>query len=383
VSELLGTAATIAGVLADIGLVQGVFGWFAVRGFASASAPPFSEASLPSVTILKPLHGDEPLLEEALASFCAQDYPACQIVFGVQDPSDSALPVVNRLRQRFPALDMAVVIDPTLHGPNRKIGNLINMLPAAKHPVLVISDADIHAAPDYLRAVAAALQEPGTGLVTTLYTGRLAEPDIAAQLGASQIAHTFLPGVLLGRAMGRKDCLGATMALRRETLDRLGGLQALVQHLADDGVLGRLVTASGMHIAIAATVPQTTVPETHVLPLLRHELRWGRTNRSLAPVSFALSAVQFPIVWSAIAALASGGADWALGLFAIAWLGRAVTASAVDRALGLAPACSPWLFPLRDLLSFGVVLASYGGDKVTWRGKELRAVPPDLAPKQG
>ena len=123
------------------------------------------------MTVLKPLHGDEPLLEEALASVCRQDYPAWQVVFGVQDAADTALPVVRRLQARFPDCDIAVVVDPTPHGPNRKVANLINMLPAAKHDVLVIADSDVHVAPDWLRRLVAALEGPGMGLVTTVYTG--------------------------------------------------------------------------------------------------------------------------------------------------------------------------------------------------------------------
>ena len=123
------------------------------------------------VTVLKPLHGDEPLLEEALASVCRQDYPAWQVVFGVQDAADTALPVVRRLQARFPDCDIAVVVDPTPHGPNRKVANLINMLPAAKHDVLVIADSDVHVAPDWLRRLVAALEGPGVGVVTTVYTG--------------------------------------------------------------------------------------------------------------------------------------------------------------------------------------------------------------------
>ena len=224
------------------------------------------------VTVLKPLHGDEPLLEEALASVCRQDYPTWQVVFGVQDRADTALPVVRRLRARFPDRDIAVVVDPTPHGPNRKVANLINMLPAAKHDVLVIADSDVHVAPDWLRRLVAALEGPGVGVVTTVYTGlpvhgplpptpsrkgRGSEyrppPPLAgggwgegalATLGAMQINHYFLPGALLARAMGRQDCLGATMMLRRETLERIGGFAALVDHLADDNVLGPAGPAS-------------------------------------------------------------------------------------------------------------------------------------------
>lgn len=340
------------------------------------------------MTLLKPLHGDEPLLAQALASVCAQDYPAFQIVFGVQHPADPAIAVVHGLQARFPECDIALVVDPTLHGANRKIGNLINMLPAAKHDVLVIADSDLHVQPDYLRHLVATLAAPGVGLVTTLYAGLPAQRSLAARLGAAQISHGFLPGALLARAMGREDCLGATMCLRRDTLARIGGLHALVDHLADDNVLGTRVAALGLQVALADTVPATTVPEARLGALFRHELRWARTIRALVPAAFAASVLQYPLAWAALALVLADAAPWSLGTFGIAWTLRALAATGIDRALapkltGLAFSCPVWLLPLRDLLSVTVLLASYAGRQVDWRGHRLHAdtpAPPEAHP---
>lgn len=376
-----------AAAAALIGLAQAGCGWLAVRRFA-ASAQQAGNGFRPPISVLKPLHGTESMLEEALASFCAQDYPDYQLVFGVTAATDGALEAVRRVAARFPARDIAVVADATLHGPNRKIGNLINMLPAARHDVLVIADSDIHAAPDYLARLADSLAMPGVGLVTTLYAGWPVSAALAARLGATQITHAFLPGVLLARAMGRQDSLGATMALRRDVLARIGGLEALVPHLADDAVLGRLVTRAGLGVALAATVPMTTVAEATLAALWQHELRWGRTIRSLTPLPFALSVLQYPLVWAVLALVLADGAAWAVGLVLLCWLGRALAAHGVDRVLarfgtGLASRVPFWLLPLRDLLSVAVVVASFAGDRVTWRGESLRATPPELAAEKG
>jgi ceramide glucosyltransferase len=368
-------------VLAGIttaGVAQSLGGWLAVNRFSRQT--PATRAARPPITMLKPLHGDEPLLEEALASFCAQDYPAFQIVFGLQDPADPALRVLRRLRARFPHVDMAVVVDTTQHGANRKVGNLINMLPQARHGLLVISDSDIHAAPDYLDSLASSLAVPGVGLVTTLYAGLPSgEGGMVGRLGAEQINHAFLPGALLARAMGRQDCMGATMALTRATLDAAGGFEAMVDHLADDAVLGRLVLAQGLSIALADTVPATTVPEAHMPALFQHELRWARTVQSLVPVGFAMSAVQYPLFWSALTVGTSGGLTWAWLGFAGAWALRGAAAWGIDRRLGLASRLPIWCLPFRDLLSVTVMLASYRTDRVAWRGQTLRATRPSLA----
>ena len=363
------------------GLIQAATGWWAVRRFSRAH--PLPGPWRPAMTVLKPLHGDEPLLEEALASFCGQDYPDFQIVFGLQDPTDPALHVIRRLRARFPAVDMDIVIDPAQHGVNRKVSNLINMYGRAKHDVIVMADSDIHAGPGYLRQLAVTLGQDGVGLATTLYAGVGASATLAARLGAGQINHSFLPGALLARSLGRRDCLGATMALRRAMLERIGGLHALVHHLADDAVLGRLVMARGETVALARTVPATTVPERRVSDLFAHELRWGRTIQSVAPLGFALSAVQYPLFWAAACVALSGFAPLAMALFGAAWLVRAGAMIGIDRVLGLATVLPIWLLPLRDVLSVAVILASYGGRKVEWRGHILHISPPRLAAGKG
>jgi ceramide glucosyltransferase len=310
-------------------------------------------------------------------------------VFGVQDPADPARAVAERLAARYPALDIAVVVDPMQHGANRKIGNLINMYPSARHDVLVIADSDLHVRPDYLRRLVAALEQPGIGLVTTLYAGLPATGRLAARLGALQITDIFLPGALMARALGRRDCLGATMMLRRATLERIGGLNSLADHLADDHVLGSLARSLGLGIALARTVPATTVPETAIAPLFRHELRWGRTIRALVPFSFLLSALQYPLAWAALALILAPSFQ-ALALFALAWGLRAAIASAgsawIGRLLGpLARRPALWLLPARDLLSVAVMVASYAGRRVEWRGHAMAAsgpihIPPGAPP---
>jgi ceramide glucosyltransferase len=378
-------AAALAASLATIAALQTLAGWRAVARFAARMPPAPGAAHRPPITVLKPLHGDEPLLEHALASLCRQDYPDFQVVFGVQDPADPAIGVVRRLQTRFPARRLTLVIDPTPHGPNRKVANLMNMLPQARHEVLAIADSDLHVAPDWLDRLAAALGTPGTGLVTTLYAGLPADGRLVQRLGAEQITHAFLPGALLARALGRRDCLGATMVLRRATLERIGGFAALVEHLADDNVLGQKVRALGLEVALAATVPGTTVGEATLRVLWRHELRWARTIRALAPGPFAASALQYGIVWALAAVALSGATPWACGVLAGAWVARAAAGRGIDRALRgcrvpLAFALPVWLLPLRELMSMAVLLAAFAGNRVEWRGHRLTADRPPRDP---
>jgi ceramide glucosyltransferase len=372
-SEIVGW---LLALLAVFGTTVSVAGAAAVHQFATRRRYPARQC--PAVTVLKPLCGNEPRLDEALASICEQTYPApVQIVFGVQDPADPALLAVHRLQARFPDRDIAVATGAQAHGPNRKICNLINMLPLARHDVLVFSDSDLHVAPDYVERLVAALEVPGTGLATTVCTGLPTVRGLAARLGATHISHSFLPAVLLSRVLGRQDCLGTTMALLRDTLAEIGGLHALVRHLADDNVLSQRVRRLGLQVQLADTVPATGIPNASPRALWQHELRWARTIRALQPLGFAASVLQFPLFWAAAAVALTGGASWSIGLFALAWAVRAAAALGINRMLrhGCAPqvAAPLWLLPLRDILSVAEVVASFLGGSVVWRGHTLVA----------
>jgi ceramide glucosyltransferase len=329
------------------------------------------------------------LLEQALESCFAQDYPEFQIVFGVHGASDPALAVVERLRQRFPERDVAVVIDSALHGTNRKLSNLINMLPFAKHEILLISDSDLHVSPDYLDKLVVALARPGTGLVTSLYYGRPPTSEgWAPSLAASQINHTFLPGVLLSRVMGREDCLGSTAMFTRETLERVGGFHPLVHVLAEDNVLGQRIRSLGLSIGLVDIVPTAIVPEASLGATWKHEIRWVRTIRELEPVLLCASTLQYPLFWAALAMILAGAAPWSVALFLGCWAIRSACANGIDRALGgkikLPSFATPfWLLPLRDILSVVEVAVSFFIDEVTWRGHKLAATGIAVVPAHG
>jgi ceramide glucosyltransferase len=356
---------------ACIGLIQAGMGVVGLhRFFGGATTPPGDQ---PPVSILKPLKGDEPLLEAALASFFTLNYPDYQLVFGVQDSADPAIAVVERLRRLFPERDVALVIDSTPHGGNGKIANLINMLPQARHDVLILSDSDVHVSPSFIDCMTAGLSDPEVGVVTALYTGVAGVPGLPARLGAAHINHVFLPGVLAGHMLGREDCLGAALALRRTTLARIGGLPALLPHLADDAALGRLAHGLGLQVALAPIIVMTTVAEGSLRALLRHELRWARTIRSLAPVFYATSLLQYPLFWSLATLAIAGPRLWVLVFLVVVWLLRATAARALSVRLRQ-NGFPLWLLPLREMISVGIVIAAYLGNQVIWRGTTMQAV---------
>ena len=359
-------------ILAISGCIQLALGTWLVTHFPHKEKTFSPVSPLPPVTILKPLYGIEPFLEEALESFCTQDYPVFQILFGIHDTNDPALAIVQRLCARYPHRNFQIIIDPTIHGLNRKISNVINLQPYIQHDFLVISDSDIHVKPDYLRHVITALHEPNTGLVTTPYVGLPINNSVVQALVTCQINHSFLPGVLLSRHLGRQDCLGATMALRRHTLNTIGGFDALLHHVADDAVLGKLVRQQHLDITLAPCLTWTTVTESRFQELLQHELRWGRTIYSVSPLGYIASSLQFPLFWATLSILffyhtiLIGTIFFCLIWGICAWL-----VFRIDCTIGL---CKPWtllLLPLRDWLSAFIMIGSISGTKVSWRGHTL------------
>jgi len=331
--------------------------------------------SLPPVTMLKPLCGAEPGLYEHLRSFCQQDYPEFQIVFGVREPGDPACAVVKRLAAEFPSIPIELVIDPRLHGSNRKISNLINMLPYARHDVLAMADSDAFVAADYLAAVTAPLLSHDVGLVTCIYRGAPTK-RVWSRLGAMYINEWYVPSVLLAWLFGHQGYVsGQTVCLRRDTLRAIGGLEPLADYLADDYRLGELVRALGLRIVLSPYVLMGEHHEPNFDSLARHELRWMRTLRVLRPRSFRLIFFSFSLPLAVIGLLAAA-ADLPLPASLWALFGTTVAARLVlhfvnrmrDRRNSLSDL---WLLPLRDALICWVWCRSFFTSRVTWRGSEF------------
>ena len=334
----------------------------------------------PPLTVLKPLCGAEPGLYEHLRSFCQQDYPQFQIVFGVHDAADPALLVVQRLVQQFPELALEVVVNPLQHGSNRKISNLINMLAAARHDLLVISDSDCKVGPDYLDRVTGPLQSASVGLVTCLYRG-VPAGSIWSRIGAMYINEWYVPQVLLAWLFGHEGYVsGQTIALRRATLTSIGGFEALADHLAEDHQMGLRVRALGLCIVLSPYLVLGDFHEQDLRAVTRHELRWMRTLRTLAPRSMHWIFVTFslPLALVGMAVAATRPPIWTL-----AWILFLLTVAARlavhlihrwhrDRSL----LTDLWLVPARDLLLCWVWWRSLFGSSISWRGNEF-VVNPD------
>lgn len=359
---LLATAYALLACLAEVMTAKRPRGSRASAYARTASASGFGTTEhWPPVTILKPLCGSEPNLYECLRSFCTQDYPCFQIVFGVHDSADAALASVRRLQLEMPTQDIVVVIEPRLHGSNHKVSNLANMLSAARHPILVLSDSDVSVDAGYLRRVTAPLEDPTVGLVTSLYRARA--DDIAwSRLLAQFINEWFMPAVRIAQLFGSASFTsGVTIALRRQTLAHLGGFDAIANVLADDYWLGERTRRLGLRTVVAEGIVDTLVAEPSFRALCRHEVRWLRTIRSVQPRSYIPLSISFTLPVAGLGASLAGANAAALGLLAVAIAARLLLHHLA------APRFMPWLVPGGDLLAFALWCWSFASRRVRWR----------------
>jgi ceramide glucosyltransferase len=346
--------------------------------------PPMPAATGPGITIFKPLKGLSPLSRECLTSFLTQDYHPYQVLLGVRDPDDPVMALLRELAQAYPQCDQSVVICPQDLGLNPKISTLRQLMPRARYDLLVIADGDVLVGPDYLAQVAAAFRQPGVGLVSCPYRAGPSH-TLGSALEALTIAADFIPSVAVANYVeGIRFALGATMALTRQALSAIGGLAPLADFLADDYQLGFRVAQAGLQVKILPYVVETCNPEMSCRDYLSHQLRWARTYRICRPAGYLAYGITHALVYSLAVLVTAGLAPWAWGLAAATLVLRGALAGFSERR-GLKGSLPLWAFallPAKDLLAFGLWLASFLGCRVNWGGRAFRVTPEGkLAPR--
>jgi ceramide glucosyltransferase len=344
----------------------------------------------PSVSILKPICGLESDLEENLKSFCNQSYPTFEVLFGARDPGDPALEVARKVAAQS-SCETQVIVGGREIGSNRKVNTLANLASYVHHEVIVFADSDVRVDPSYLSRIIAPFRDPSVGVVTCLF--RAVPTETAwSRLGALALNEWFRPSVLVGHALGGNAyCHGNTIALRRATLDAIGGFPALAPLLADDYEIGARVRKLGLRCVLADVETTVIVDEPSFEALIQHELRWARTIRTVEPAGYASTLLTFAIPLSLLPVAFVGEHPWALLFPGIAmamrlglhWVEAATHKSSRQLSgRGVDFARTAWLIPIRDLLSFGLWAAAYLKRRVLWRGQVMR-VEPDGALLEG
>lgn len=349
--------------------------WCGRRFFAQTAS--FIAKSSPAVTIIKPVKGMDEGSYENFASFCRQKYSApVQLLFAVASEDDPVLPVIKRLIADFPAIDIHLSVNPAIHGPNYKVSNLINAFPKASYDIIIICDSDIRVEPGFLKSVTAHFDNPAVGLVTSPYRSSRVHGAVTA-IEALAFTGEMIPNVLVARQLeGLSFALGASMAVKREALEQIGGLDALVNYLADDYQLGNKIHLAGWQIVLDSNFVESMMKQERLSDLLSRQLRWARTMRVSRPGGYLASGITLPGLAIILALLAWQSANSLLAVLLLCLV--RICVSSIFSQLWVRDRLLPrwcWLLPFRDLLATVTWLLAFLGNKVTWRGHRFKIRP--------
>ena len=377
----------VQGVLALLtlcGVAYGLIALWGARDFergALARAKAAMEGGIalgfaPGVSILKPVKGVDPRMYAGLVSHCMQEYPGeFELVFGVSSLEDDAVREIARLRVEWPQVSIRLVECRERLGANGKMSNLVQMLPEARFEHVIVNDSDIRVSPRYLQRVMAGFADEKVGLVTVPYVGR-AEGTLWSRLEALGIATDFAVGVLTARKLegGIRFGLGSTLAMSRVALAKAGGLEPLVESLADDYEMGARIAAAGYRVELSAEVVETTVPNYSFRGFWNHQIRWARTVRDSRKMGYIGLGTTYALPWAVMACVASGFELWSFTLLSVVLLARVAVALAVG--VGVLRDGQVlrdlWLLPLRDFFGLLFWAWSFAGDTIIWRGERFR-----------
>lgn len=327
------------------------------------------------VTILKPLAGADPSLEDNLTSFFEQDYPTFEILLGVESADDPAACIAERVRHRYPLVQSRLVVTSRSSGrdaKNPKVRNLLGLLPFASHDLCLISDSNVRAPRDYLADLVATRLREGAGLVTSLVAGA-GEGDLGSAADCAQMNGFCTPGSCLPTSFGNAAIIGKSILFSRTELDGLGGLAKVADVLAEDFVLGKMYEHAGLRLAVAHVVIESVAGRLSLASFFARQRRWAALRWRLAPAAFVLEGLTSPLVLMVMALLfgKSGMATWG-----VPWM----VALALVRDLGgwllLRGPRRLWVpllvLPLKEVLVLAAWAVAPFTRTLSWRGRSLR-----------
>lgn len=327
----------------------------------------------PPVSLLKPVRGVDFASYENFASFCRQNYPDFEILFAVNDSSDPAVPLIQRLIAEFPQRHIRLFVGADRLGANRKVNKLARLAGEAQHEILALTDGDVRVDANYLREVVVSFADKDVGAVTSFYRA-VAEGNLGAEIEAIGASSDFFAGVLVANWMeGMSFALGASIVTTKRWVQNIGGFQAIANMHSDDYELGHRIAQAGGKVLLSREAVWTMYPAQRLSGFWQHQVRWARTVRLCRPLSYAGLLFTHGLPWAVLAALISP-ARWLGIAYLCAYLVlRAIVAGAVglwgvrDDVLRR----KFWLLPLRDAIHFVVWLASFASNRITWGGEEF------------
>ncbi|MGE0787517.1 MAG: glycosyltransferase [Sandaracinaceae bacterium] len=369
-------AAWILMALSAVALVLFGAAIVATRRHVRAPVPELdSSVPLPPVSILKPLKGTEDSLEANLRSFFEQDYDApFEIVFSSTEPDDPALDVARRVARAYPEVPARFVASDPDFGLNPKVANLRGALRGARYELVLQSDANVRAQPDYLSRVVRELLASDGALLSSLVVGE-GERSLGAILDNVQLSAFTAPGCAFAlQTIGLAVVIGKSMLFRKRDLEEVGGLELVRDVLAEDYVLGRAFAQAGKRVVLSSTPAINVNCDTTVEHFVARHARWLKMRATIHVPGFVGDLLSNPPALALLAVCASGFDPRFIAMF----VGLTVVKAFGDNYLIALTRGQPlrrshrWLTPLRDLLMLGVWPYAAISRSVEWRGRRLR-----------
>jgi ceramide glucosyltransferase len=328
----------------------------------------------PPVSNLKPIRGLDAEAYENFASYCKQDYPDYELLFGIGDGDEVVLEVIERLKTEFPKQKIRVIHVSGHTAPNDKVVKLARLVSEAQNEVLVINDSDVRVRPDYLRSVVAPLRDPKVGAVTCLYVSTQ-EHTFIQQLQSIGMICDFYPGILVARQLdGVKFAFGQTIVTTRKNLAEFGGYTAIENRPADDLLVGRLVAEQGLEVELLPYAVETVADFKSLRDFFFKRLRWMTVMRHMRPWGHLGLIFTQGLAWSAAAVAVHPTAP-----VAIAYLGGYLCIRvAMTWLIGVwgMKQKGIWkkmaLVPLWDAWALLIWLLSFGRRSIRWRDIDYR-----------
>ncbi len=335
----------------------------------------------PQVSILKPLHGSPAHLEENLEGYFQLDYPEYELLFCARHDDDAGLAIARKLAARYKQIPVRILTSGEPPWMNARSYSMHLMAEAARHDLLVATDADVPAGPEYLRAMVAPFRNSDVGAAFSLYRGMPIDGGFSEQLEGLGMSVEMTSGVLVPAMLeGVRFTLGPSTALRKAALKQIGGFARLADYAADDYMLGYLLAESGSTVVLSDQVIDHQILRAGFWKSIEHQLSWMRSTRFSRPMGHLGTVLTFSVPFGLLGLIAGvllGRPLLGLALLVFTLLlktahsmivGGLVVRSRESVRLG-------FLYPLRDLIGFFLWATSYLSNKLHWHGRVFELEP--------
>jgi ceramide glucosyltransferase len=354
----------------------GIYAAYCTWIFFGSEANREGDPSWPPVSIIKPVARLEKNYLQNFASFCRQDYPHFELIFAFPPKNEPLISLLEELKREFPDIDMDwITVDPG-RGPNYKVGNLISAVEKARHPVLAISDSDMLVRPEYLRETIREFSQQGVGLVTSLYRN-VGIDNLFAALQALTVQTIFIPNVVFSRKVeGLSYAFGASLCTSKEILSGMGGMEVLLEYLADDYQVGNRIHSKGYEIRLSHTLIDQVSQIKRFSEYFRQQLRAGITQKGCRPLGYFGSIITHQIALSLLFLLVDGFSPLGWAVFLSAFAFRILAGVFLNMTIIRNHELNRylWLVPLNDLLNSLIWLLSLFTDRVEWKDRRFRVL---------